>query len=193
MTGFGGDGTFVNATGPFVIPGHTGGGCITTGPFADMEVHVGPGPSLVRNNRCLKRDFAASIIYDFANTNKVNFVKSQTNFGWFTRKVDGDPNFTNMGIHGPGHFGVGGEAGDMYSSPGEPLFFLHHANLDRIWWEWESQSLLRLLDISGPVNMMDYTGPNVTLSFPVNMGRLAPTVSIARLMHIRLGGLCYTY
>ena len=195
-TGFGGDGSFVDASGPFVVPGHTGGGCVMNGPFVNMEVHVGPQGSLTRTNRCLKRDFAADIVYDFANTKKVNCVLSKTTFTEFTRAIDGEPNWTAMGIHGPGHFGVGGEAGDMFSSPGEPLFYLHHANIDRIWWKWQSADLQhRRFDIGGPVNMMDYSGPNVTLSQPITLGLLAPDITAKETMNILggIGDLCYTY
>lgn len=161
-----------------------------------MEVHVGPQGSLTRTNRCLKRDFAASIIYDFANTQKINDVMSKTPFSAFTRAVDGQPNWTAMGIHGPGHFGIGGEAGDMFSSPGEPLFYLHHANLDRVWWEWQSTDYKnRLFDIGGPVKLMDYLGPNVTLSQPIELGLLATQVTAKDVMSIWSdeAGLCYTY
>lgn len=195
-TGFGGDGSYVDAPGFFVVPGHTGGGCVMNGPFVNMQVHVGPLGSLTRNDRCLTRDFAAEIIYNFANTEKVNGVLSKTTFTDFTRAVDGEPNWTAMGIHGPGHFGVGGEAGDMFSSPGEPLFYLHHANVDRIWWKWQSGDIQqRLLDIGGPVKMMDYSGPNVTLSQPITLGLLAPDITAKETMSI-LGGpgnLCYIY
>lgn len=196
VTGFGGDGTFVNSTGPFVIPGHTGGGCVTNGAFKDMEVHVGPQGSLTRTNRCLKRDFAADIIYNFANTPKIKGVLAKKDFVTFARAVDGETNWTNMGIHGPGHFGIGGEAGDMYSSPGEPLFYLHHANLDRVWWQWQSADFKnRLYQIGGPVKMMDYSGPNVTLSQPLDLGRLAPATIVKETMSIwgPIGDLCYTY
>jgi hypothetical protein len=26
--------------------------------------------------------------------------------------------------------------GDVYVSPGEPVFWLHHGQLDRHWWMW---------------------------------------------------------
>ena len=35
-------------------------------------------------------------------------------------------------------------------SPGDPLFYLHHTYLDKIFWDWQSQNLTsRLTDIGG--------------------------------------------
>ena len=39
-------------------------------------------------------------------------------------------------MHGRGHLWVNGSMGAP-SSPNEPAFWLHHANLDRIWAEWQ--------------------------------------------------------
>lgn len=25
----------------------------------------------------------------------------------------------------------------VYTSPGDPLFYLHHAQIDRVWWLWQ--------------------------------------------------------
>jgi tyrosinase len=42
--------------------------------------------------------------------------------------------------HDQVHFAVGGRFGTMNSasSPADPIFFLHHANIDRLWSEWEA-------------------------------------------------------
>jgi tyrosinase len=52
----------------------------------------------------------------------------------------------NYGPHGNVHLYTGGQqgsaTGDMYSirtAAFDPIFFLHHANIDRIWWEWQQK------------------------------------------------------
>ena len=87
--------------------------------------------------------------------------------------------------------------GDLYVSPSDPIFYLHHANLDRLWWSWQTYDLeARLKDISGPINIMDYAntlGGNVTLDFPMTVGVNAPNVTVGQTMNIVGGTLCYQY
>lgn len=43
------------------------------------------------------------------------------------------------------------------SSPGDPIFYLHHTWLDKIWWDWQAQDLpRRLTEIEGR-NRMNIT------------------------------------
>lgn len=54
----------------------------------------------------------------------------------------------------------------------------------------------RLQDISGPINLMDYSnaqGGNVTLEFPMTVGVNGPNATIADVMDIRGQFLCYDY
>jgi tyrosinase len=40
-------------------------------------------------------------------------------------------------LHVGGHFSIWGDpGGDVYVSPNEPAFWLHHGQLDRHWWMW---------------------------------------------------------
>lgn len=40
-------------------------------------------------------------------------------------------------MHGRGHLYVGGELASGAGTPNDPVFFLHHGNVDRIWGEWQ--------------------------------------------------------
>lgn len=44
-------------------------------------------------------------------------------------------------LHGWVHVAVGGESGEMSTarSPQDPLFWLHHANVDRLWARWQER------------------------------------------------------
>lgn len=78
---------------------------------------------------------------------------------------------------------------------------VHHANIDRVWWSWQSYDLeKRLHDISGPIFLMDYDnvqGGNVTLDFEMTVGVSAPNVTVGDVMDISSGAvhgiICYTY
>lgn len=98
----------------------------------------------------------------------------------------------------PSSFGIGGtfgQMGDPFASAADPIFFMHHANLDRVWWSWQSKDLKkRLKDISGPQIIQDWTnqyGGNVTLDFPLSLGYNNVEAKVSDLMDIR--PLCYTY
>ncbi len=56
-------------------------------------------------------------------------VNAQTEFTPFQRRLEQ--------VHGYVHEAVGGTMAGA-SSPADPLFFLHHANIDRLWSLWQS-------------------------------------------------------
>lgn len=61
----------------------------------------------------------------------VNDVLSETTFNDFTMQLEG--------AHGNVHMWVGGTMADFMFSPADPLFWLHHANIDRIWSVWQKK------------------------------------------------------
>ena len=50
--------------------------------------------------------------------------------------------FRNMesSSHVRGHAWVGGDMGDPRESPNDPLFYLHHCNIDRLWAIWQQNN-----------------------------------------------------
>lgn len=41
------------------------------------------------------------------------------------------------GPHGTVHVYVGGQMGSTLRAGFDPIFYLHHANVDRLWWNWQ--------------------------------------------------------
>lgn len=132
--------------------------------------------------------------------NQTALTLDQPDFGWFARVLMSDPSSDVFGIHDGGHYGVGGPYGqmcDVYASPTDPIFFMHHTNLDRVWWSWQMRDPQnRLEDISGPIYKSDYTnsrGANVTLDFEMTMGVNANNISVMDTMNIVGDTFCFNY
>ncbi|KAJ3516016.1 hypothetical protein NLJ89_g1391 [Agrocybe chaxingu] len=205
--GFGGNGPYVEVPrgtfGMVVSPtDRSGGGCVPDGPLKDMIVNLGPGNSLNPNPRCLARDWSPNFAAQNSNWNITKQVLEQKDFGRFTSILEsGTGAFMSGGnIHAGGHYSVGGylgQMGDFWVSPGDPVFFLHHTNLDRVWRSWQAKDLAnRLNDISGPLNYMDWQnvrGGNTTLDYEFNLGPLSDDVAVRDLMDVKGGFLCYDY
>ena len=60
----------------------------------------------------------------------VDAATSRHTFSTFQRKLE-------LGAHGDVHVAVGGTM-DTASSPADPVFWLHHANIDRLWAQWQT-------------------------------------------------------
>ncbi|KAI5807356.1 hypothetical protein DFH27DRAFT_315579 [Peziza echinospora] len=203
--GFGGNGPLVPVSAsqnPQNII-RNGGGCVATGPFKypGFTLNIGPSKNTnISNPHCLKRDFSANIAGSNLVSSVVDDILLQTDFAHFARKIEGNPTFDVKNVHRGGHIGIGGVLGtmaDIYNSPGDPLFYLHHVNIDRLWWQWQKQRIFaRTTDISGPSIPFDYTnvkGPNITLEFPISLSPVGENVLVKELMHIQGGMLCYDY
>ncbi|MFM7519145.1 MAG: tyrosinase family protein [Planctomycetota bacterium] len=63
---------------------------------------------------------------------RISRIKRASRFDVFMSQLEGTP-------HNSGHVVVGGSDGHMSSglSPLDPLFWLHHCNVDRLWAEWQ--------------------------------------------------------
>ena len=68
---------------------------------------------------------------------KIDDIKENTDFDLFQSELEGGPHNNAHTITGGSS---GGTNGHMRSgmSPLDPIFWLHHCNIDRIWAEWQS-------------------------------------------------------
>ena len=153
-TSFGGNGKYIPHSAlnltvpglpvPFSFPraAGTGGGCIQSGPFANLTITLGPVSQNVApgdtnglgyNPRCLARDFLESqSSYQLSYKNVTDLIALDS-IHTFHPAMEGQ-----FGVHSGGHGFVGGDMQDIFSSPNDPAFFLHHAMVDRVWAIWQS-------------------------------------------------------
>jgi len=201
---------------PIILPTGSGGGCLTSGPFKDMKVNLGPvsldqpggGPvgsnpngPLAYNPRCLKRDLTNKINRDFANATAIlSNVLIPQNIDAFQMQMQGIPGSGNIGIHGGGHYALGGDPGrDFFVSPGDPAFYLHHAMIDRVWWMWQSLSPKKRTNgataIAGTRTFMDMPPSDpATVEDVIDLGYAGgPPKQIKELLSTTEGPFCYIY
>jgi tyrosinase len=219
-----GNGEYVEKTGdiilgggeglpPLVLPTGSGGGCVKSGPFASTKVNLGPaglslpgggyevnGDGLGYNPRCLKRDLSDVVIRQFSNASAIayNILKPKEVYD-FQMTIQGYPGSGNIGIHGGGHYAMGGDPGrDVNTSPGDPLFYTHHAMIDRVWWIWQlldGKERTGAKGVSGTGTFLDSPpSANITLDTMIDLGYAAgPPMAVRDLMSTTDGPFCYAY
>ncbi|KAI3544086.1 hypothetical protein CSPX01_05841 [Colletotrichum filicis] len=196
------------------LPVGTGGGCVNSGPFKNMTVNLGPaaldlpggiseanpnGP-LTYNPRCLKRDLTTEVNLLFANVTAVlsNILQPQNVYD-FQMQMQGVPGSGNIGIHGGGHYSLGGDPGrDVFTSPGDPVFYLHHSMIDRVWWMWQMLSpqvrQYGATALSGTNTFLDQPpSANTTMDDVLQYGWVGESLKIRDAMSTVAGPFCYVY
>lgn len=59
------------------------------------------------------------------------------------------------GIHNSGHVWVGGSMMSVPTAPTDPVFWMHHAEIDRIWAEWQTANPGQNPNLAGAAAIMD--------------------------------------
>lgn len=191
--------------------GGQGGECLDDGPFAGLTIHLSynfTSLEFYADDRCVFRSLnqtgfqggdQAAIDKCFNDEDAISALTC-----YF-----GSP-------HGSGHIGVGGTMADVAGSIGDPLFFLHHTNLDRLWWDWQRvdpdartyaigplrnqptesfRETFGHLPAPGP-EFLDYSGDNgnvTTLNHVLWLAGLAPNVTMADVMDLSNNLNCAEY
>lgn len=209
-TSLSGDGTYEPEQGNYTVggggtlPHGTGGGCVTSGPFVNQTVNLGPFafdlvfsglPSnwTTYNPHCLSRDLNNDVAVRYGNQAAIDILLDTTTISDFQDTMSGAD--INLGVHGGGHFSIGLALQDFFASPADPAFFLHHSMIDRLWATWQASApQTRQYALSGTSTIFNGNETaEVTLGTIQNWGILGRERMTGDLMKIGRNGFCYEY
>ena len=128
----------------------------------------------------------------------IGLILQSKNIHDFQMNLQGVPGSGNIGVHGGGHFTVNGDpGGDLFTSPGDPVFHLHHAQVDRLWAIWQALDPTgsRQNAIAGTNTFLnDPPSEDTTLQTPIDLGFSGGQVlTMQDLMSTTEGPFCYIY
>ncbi|KAK4453839.1 putative tyrosinase [Podospora aff. communis PSN243] len=198
---------------PIPLPAGLGSGPVTTGPFANMTVNLGPASSLDttlpgplgglgHNPRRLHRDLGPAMNTRYANYTTILTLLTQPNVDAYRHVSEGVPYTVEIGPHGGIHYTIGGDpGGDLFTSPGDPAFWVHHGNMDRMWTIWQAlggPGSARYTDLgSGPYAHVTWanepSSPLASLGDVIDLGYAADSTTIGQVMSTTAGDFCYFY
>lgn len=179
------------------------------GPFANITVAFGQvsmdlNPGLLSNRHnldyephCLRRDLNPRVVKPTLTAENVRALLSSPNITVFNQVMNVGVKPEVLGVHAAGHQGVGSDMSDFFSSPGDPIFYLHHAQIDRLWTQWQQlDPKTRQYAISGTGTLFNYPpSPVFQLNDTINLGKLSPKGPrpIREFMSTVRGIFCYEY
>ncbi|RYP81275.1 hypothetical protein DL770_005941 [Monosporascus sp. CRB-9-2] len=142
--------------------------CISDGPFANRTLHFREDLSV--SDYCISRRLNQRA-FSAAGQQYVDDCLTKDNYISAWNCLEGRP-------HGAGHGGVSGLMVNPLLSPGDPIFYLHHTYMDKLWWEWQSKELPKRLTEIGGNNTVSQPNfpPGFNTTIPPGSGPFTPPV-----------------
>ncbi|KAG9256690.1 uncharacterized protein F5Z01DRAFT_741998 [Emericellopsis atlantica] len=201
---FDGSDTSFGSTGEYFPHNGKGGGCIKDGPFVGYTINIGPIRPAMNgyepwmkdqrdyNPRCQRRDlvhaaserYTVDGLYDLLAGDHSHTVELMQN------------EFQAAGTlsqHGAGHYAMGGDGSDVFTSLNDPAFYLHHAMVDKLYWMWQALHPKEANTVAGTLTYMNIVpSRNGTVEDELDVGILGPHLKIKDTFNT-LGGTPYCY
>ncbi|KAJ2742055.1 hypothetical protein GGI20_004752 [Coemansia sp. BCRC 34301] len=148
-------------------------GCVTTG-ISKSWTLVYP------KSRCLSRAY-----------NNGNTINSWYSPEYVTSVMQRSKTYAELragienSVHGAVHLALNGEMSTMHS-PTDPVFFLHHTNIDRLYSQWQA--------VKPATRTYMYDGVDVkNVPVKVNDVIVGTSTPVYAVMRLGYGNMCYTY
>ena len=204
-----------NNTGPIVlgpalaVPHGSGGGCVTTGPFANMMTTLANiDPSVLikgtplnasayaYNPDCLRRDLNQYVAMTWTNATEVTAAVHSPDAAAFELALNGVIGGSSLGIHSAAHFEIGGPMDSIHVSPQDPIWYPLHAMIDHVYWSWQIQNPNLADTLSGTMTALNIPPTaNVTLTdVEPDWGYFdSSAIQVGELISTTAGPFCYQY
>ena len=166
------------------------GRCVIDGAFDDIEATY---YDVKKKPHCLSRGFRDDEgnlgIMDGTSISpeSIGEVLNLNDYEKFVKEMESR-------VHDTIPFGIGGDF-ETFTAPYDPLFFLHHTQLDRLWWLWQQRD-----GEDGESRLNAYGGHKqrhsiemASLEDDIEMRGLAENVQVRRVMDTEGELLCYRY
>ncbi|KAK5988388.1 Tyrosinase ustQ [Cladobotryum mycophilum] len=192
VLGFGSNG---EATGVELYKGH----CVRDGPFGNttrvwQSKPNGHGYDAWNHPHCLSRGFQSGAtkekLQNLVKPEKVNTILKHNTYRDFFMQLeknshDAIPQFIR------GDFII-------FTAPNDPVFYLHHTQLDRLWWTWQERNpASRMSDFQGPKENTKFSEAaiNSTSSLEdwMKFGDFGKPLKVKQVMSTKSKDLCYEY
>ncbi|KAK0755793.1 hypothetical protein N5P37_011667 [Trichoderma harzianum] len=182
--GFGGNGN------PRVYSPSTESYCLTEGPFANLQLANHSSDEHTLDMHCLSRDFFGNNLTGILSGDGlqpaiIENILHQSDYQTFRNALE----------HGPHKEIPNGIGGDFitFAAPSDPLWYLHHSQLDRLWWLWQrADPTVRLWDYGGHSTKGQET-LKASIKDIISISPLAPDVRVSDVMSTESDVLCYRY
>ncbi|CZR69038.1 related to monophenol monooxygenase (tyrosinase) [Phialocephala subalpina] len=145
------------------------------------------------DEHCVKRKFEDSVEDGMMHGKQwgkevvKDIVEGSKTYGEFRERLESGP-------HKHLHLGIGGEMFGI-GSTNDPLFFVHHTQVDRLWWLWQQQNPSeRNHEYFGPrIEESDISTEEASIEDQVLMLGMGQDRSVRDLLTTNTDILCYKY
>ncbi|KAI9703544.1 MAG: hypothetical protein M1820_005848 [Bogoriella megaspora] len=180
-TGFGGDGNISATDDEPIQRGH----CVSDGPFADLQV---PWYGPLYQPHCLSRGFTHGRRLQknglFVRPEAIESLMRISKYEQFFLDLE-------EGAHLAIPKTIQGDFA-LFTAPYDPVFMLHHGQLDRLWWLWQNRDWAnRAHQYEGPAATNSSSRASITDMLP--FGDLTLDVKVSDIIETEGQVLCYRY
>ncbi|KAJ2782833.1 hypothetical protein H4R18_002044 [Coemansia javaensis] len=149
------------------------GNCVTTGIGANWKF-------VYPTAHCLRRNYGegSNVQRWFPAEFVTSLFQTETTYDAFRRRIENT-------AHGAVHASLGGEMNTMFS-PEDPVFMIHHANIDRIYAQWQA------IDPENRTYMYEGANPDGTQAKITDSLKYSDA-HVYDVIRLGYGKACYTY